>query len=478
MSQPAPDWSADFQQRLKFWRGDAQRFVREALHVKYVASWQAEALDEISIRNRLSIRSGHGVGKSTFFAWITLWFLLTRFPAKLPLTANRSDQLRDVIWSEIRIWYRKLDPALQSLLDITSDRVHWRVAPEECFAVARTARKENPEAFHGFHSKHLLFGADEASGIDDIVFEVGQSAMSTPGAKTVLTGNPTRSSGYFYNTHHKNTARWWTRRVSCFEVIEEQKDWPVEFRYLSPDYPQEVADEYGIESNVYRYRVLGEFALEDDDVVIPLSLIEAAEQRDVAPTGEIVWGVDVARFGDDRSALCKRRGNSIEGRVESWRHRDIAQSAGVVRRHWDGTIEKLRPREILIDSIGYGAGVLDILKEMGLPARGVNVGESATSNDKFVRLRDELWWKAREWFDARDCTIIQDDGLKGELCTARYDYTSSGKILIESKDEMKKRGLKSPDLADAFCLTFGGRRTRANYRKKLKYPQTKLSPFV
>lgn len=434
--------------------------------------WQIEALRAVQEGDRVAVRSGHGVGKSAYVAWLTLWWLLTHFPAKVAITANRADQLRDVVWAEIRLWYRELNPALANLLEIGTDRVHWRAAPEECFAVARTARKENPEAFQGFHSKWMLFIADESSGIDDIVFEVGQGAMSTPGAKTVLTGNPTRNSGYFYNAFHKSAERWWKRKVSCFELIEEGAP------YANPGYPGEVADEYGIESNRYRYRVLGEFALEEDDVVIPLSLIEAAEMRDVAPTGEIVWGVDVARFGDDRSALCKRRGNSLMGKVESWRHRDTAQSAGIVRRHWDDTIPKLQPKEILVDSIGYGAGTLDVLKEMGLPARGVNVGESATADDKFVRLRDELWWKAREWFDARDCSMVQDDGLKSELCAVKYDFSSSGKILVESKDDMKKRGLKSPDLADAFCLTFGGRKTRANYRKKLRYPQMKMSPFV
>ena len=124
--------------------------------------------------DRISIRSGHGVGKSTFVAWVTLWFLLTRFPAKMPLTANRADQLRDVIWSEIRLWFRQLDPALQALVEITADRVHWRSAPEECFAVARTARKENPEAFQGFHAKHLC------SSIDDRAIYLGGKTLVLP----------------------------------------------------------------------------------------------------------------------------------------------------------------------------------------------------------------------------------------------------------------------------------------------------------
>lgn len=472
-----PAWLAQFGKTLEIWRGDAQRFVREALKVEYIATWQCEALDAISVGDRISIRSGHGVGKSTFVAWVTLWFLLTRFPVKMPITANRADQLRDIIWSEIRLWYRVLDPALQALLEITSDRVHWKAAPEESYSVARTARRENPEAFQGFHAKHLCFVADEASGIDDVVFEVGQGAMSTPGAKTILTGNPTRTSGYFYNTHHKNRARWWTRKVSCFEVIEEQKDWPPQFRYASPGFPEEVADEYGLESNVYRYRVLGEFALEEDDVVIPLPLIEGAVGRGVEASGKRVWGLDVARFGDDRSALAKRRGNHLEEPIKSWRHKDLMQTSGLILNEWENAGIK-QPERILVDSIGMGAGVVDRLKEAGLPVYGVNVGETASAKDKFVRLRDELWWRAREWFDKKDCVIPDDDGLMGELSSVKYDITSAGKILVESKDEMKKRGLKSPDLADSFCLTFAAFWSKHQYRKKLKYPEYKFRPFV
>ncbi len=471
-----PDHLQRFGEQLKIWRFDAQRFVREALHVEYIAAWQREALDAISVQDRISIRSGHGVGKSTFIAWVTIWFLVTRFPAKMPLTANRADQLRDVIWSEIRLWFRQLHPSLQALLEITADRVHWKAAPEECFAVARTARKENPEAFQGFHAKHLCFCADEASGVDDVVFEVGQGAMSTPGAKTILTGNPTRTQGYFYNTHHKNRARWWTRRVSCLEVIEEQKDWPSQHRYANPGYPDEVADEYGIDSNVYRYRVLGEFALEEDDVVIPLPLIEAAVDREVNATGRRIWGLDVARFGDDRSALAKRRGNHLEEPIKSWRHKDLMQTSGLIINEWENTTQK--PDKIIVDSVGMGAGVVDRLKEAGLPVYGVNVGESASANDKFVRLRDELWWRAREWFDKKDCKIPLDDGLMGELSAVKYTFTSAGKISVESKDEMKKRGLKSPDLADSFNLTLAAFWASQQVKKKLRLPIYKLSPFT
>lgn len=436
------------------WRSSPEKFVEEALKVEYVAVWQREALQALASTDRIAVRSGHGVGKTAFLAWVVLWFVLLHLPCRVPITANRQDQLSDVVWAEIQFWYKKLHPALQNLLVITSDKIEWKAAPKDGFAVARTARKEAPEAFHGFHAPHMLFVADEASGVDDIIFEVGSGSMSTPGAKILLTGNPTRTSGYFYNAFHKNREMWWRRRVSVLELIEEGAPW------VSPTYPGTVAQEYGQDSNVYRYRVLGDFAVEDDDAVIPRGLIEDATLRDVEPTGQIVWGVDVARFGDDSSALVKRRGNAVMDLPIVWQGKDIVQTTGIIVREWNETKKVLRPKWVTVDSIGVGAGVADNLREHGLPVRDVNVSETSSADEKFVRLRDELWWNAREWFEAKDCRVVEDPRLVEELASVKYTFTPSGKIKAESKDEMKKRGLKSPNVADAFIGTFAVRNLR------------------
>jgi phage terminase large subunit len=165
------------------------------------------------------------------------------------------------------------------------------------------------------------------------------------------------------------------------------------------------------------------------------------------------WGLDVARFGEDSSALAKRKGNRLLEPVAEWRNLDIMQVAGRVLNEWKLTEEALRPSAIFVDVIGLGAGVVDRLKEMELPVVGINVGESAASDEKFQRLRDELWWKGREWFGAKDCVIADDEALIAELTGPTYDYSSNGKIVVESKRDMKKRGIKSPNRADAFLLT-------------------------
>jgi hypothetical protein len=336
----------------------------------------------------------------------------------------------------------------QQQLNLKNERLEVVGSEAEAYCVARVSRKENPESLQGFHSKNMLFLVDEASGVPPIIFEVAQSSLSTKGAKIILTGNPTRTSGYFYDTFHKDRGLWHTIKVACADA-----------KMVDPAFIQEMADKYGVDSNVYRVRVEGEFSKEGDDTVIPLSWIESAVARDVQfnPNRKTVWGLDVARFGSDRTAICKRRGNTITEPIVTWQGKDLMQTCGLVMAEYKKVeeFEDERPEEILVDSIGLGSGVVDRLAELGLPARGINVGEAPSIDGKtYMRLRDELWFRAREWFEQRDCRLPEDSAeLVAELSVPIYHYTSVGKIQVESKDSMKKRGLRSPDLADAFCLT-------------------------
>lgn len=432
------------------WRNNPALFVTQALHAR-PEPWQTKALRGAVAHDRLAVRSGHGVGKSAWLSWLVLWWLLTRFPARVAATAPTAHQLSDVLWGEIAKWHRRLPERLRAALDLKSNRIELAAAPQMSFAAARTARREQPEAFQGFHCEHMLFIADEASGIDDAIFEVGAGAMSTLGAKTVLAGNPTRNSGYFFDAFHRMRGRFWTLKVSSEEVARARS------------HIDDVAAAYGKDSNAYRVRVLGEFPESMDESVIPLEWIEAALSREVATIESFrpVWGLDVARFGDDRTALAKRRGNTLLEPVTCWHGKDTMQTAGLVMEEWRAAGESERPSEILVDAIGIGAGVADRLGELGLPARGINVAEQPAATDRFARLRDELWWRTREWFAARDCRLARDPALVAELSGPSYAFTSAGRLVIESKDEMKARGLVSPDLADAFVLTFAGGLDRA-----------------
>jgi hypothetical protein len=236
-------------------------------------------------------------------------------------------------------------------------------------------------------------------------------------------------------------------------------------------YVKEMAEKYGVTSNVYRVRVLGEFPSGDEDAVIPLALIEEAVARQVKQVeGSMVWGLDVARFGSDRSSLAKRMENTLIEPIKFWRGKDLMQLCGIIVDEYNRMKNWEIPSEILIDSIGVGAGVVDRLSELGLPARGINVAETPSVQTRFNRLRDELWWKTREWFEERNTTLPDQDELIAELSMPRYNYTSAGKLKVESKAEMRKSGMQSPDLADALCLTFAHQSVR-NYNKRIVYPE-------
>lgn len=449
--------------QLLAWIENPARFVTEALGA-IPEAWQAQALNEVRDHARVAIRSGHGVGKSALLSWLILWWML-RVPSKVACTAPTQHQLQDILWAELASWHRKMPEGLRVEYEWKSERFELKGAPNSAFAVARTARKENPEAFQGFHSPNMLFIADEASGVPEPIFEVGSGAMSTVGAKTVLAGNPTKTQGYFHAAFHQARGLWRCLHVPCTASSR-----------VSPSYAQEQAALYGRDSNVYRVRVEGEFPTSEEDQVIPLDLCESAVDRDVHPlTGvEPIWGLDVARFGDDRTALAKRRGNVLQEPVKSWRHKDVMQVAGLVVDEYRAANPK--PYRIMVDSIGIGAGVVDRLKEMGLPAQGVNVAERPSVKDRYMRLRDELWFTARDWLAARDCRIPRDDALIAELVGPHYSITSAGKVLVESKDEMKKRGVVSPDLADAFIATFAYGGVEKTIKRKLDY--TKLDRAI
>jgi hypothetical protein len=431
------------------YRSNPVLFVKEVLNTN-PDPWQETLLNHIAKgERRISVRSGHGVGKSTGASWAIIWYLLLRYPVKVVVTAPTSSQLYDALFAELKRWVKELPPTLRDMLEVKQDRIEVKEAQTEAFVSARTSRAEQPEALQGVHSENVMLIGDEASGIPEQVFEAAAGSMSGHNAVTILLGNPVRSSGFFYDTHNRLANDWVTMKVSC-----------VDSPRVSDAYVEEMKARYGEESNAYRIRVLGEFPRSDDDTIIPMELLELAKHRDVAtsPHAKLIWGLDVARFGGDRSALAKRQGNALIEPIKTWKNLDLMQLTGAVVAEWEALMPSQRPHEILVDSIGLGAGVVDRLRELGLPVRGINVSESPAMGTTYKNLRAELWYKTKAWFEARDCRIPLDEALVAELATVRYFFTSNGKIQIESKDDIRKRGLKSPDcfVAGTMVLTPSG----------------------
>jgi phage terminase large subunit len=454
MNTPNNEIFKRYLELVRRYRPNAPLFVREVLGVD-PDPWQVEFLEAISRGERkISVRSGHGVGKSTVASWAMIWYMLTRGPAKIVVTAPTSSQLYDALFAELKRWVKELPNAWGDRLEVKTDRIEMRAAPQESFISARTSRAEQPEALQGVHSDHVMLVADEASGIPESVFEAAAGSMSGHNAVTILLGNPTKSSGFFFDTHNRLKDEWWTRRVSCYDS-----------KRVSDAYIKDMASRYGEESNAFRVRVLGEFPRTDDDTLIGVELVDSAFHRDVETTDtQTVWGLDVARFGTDATALAKRKGNAVT-EIRKWRGLDLMQTTGAVVAEYEAMKPEDRPVEILVDSIGLGAGVVDRLRELNLPARGINVAESPAMGTIYVNLRAELWGKMKAWLEKRDCKIPKDESLLAELVSPRYSFNSNGKMKLESKDEMRKRGIGSPDMADALALTFASDAGTALYGK-------------
>ncbi len=436
-------------------------FVYECLEVeKYLPGgpydWQKDVSAAYDARERyITIRSGHGVGKSTWLSWAALHHILTRFPQRSAITAPTEKQLFNVLWADFKVWHSRLKlPWMQDLVVIGHDRAEHKSKPAESYITIATARPEQPEALQGVHSDNVLLIADEASGVPNKIFESAGGSMSGKLATMVLAGNPLKGQGFFFDSHTKGTT-WKRFHVNSLTVAG-----------VDPSYGEFVREAWGEDSNEYRVRILGEFPTTDSDTIISWASVSSSIGRDiiVSPTTPVIWGLDVARFGSDRCALCKRQGKSIIEPIKWWAGLDLAATAVKVKLEYDTTPQPLRPAQINIDVIGMGAGVLDTLRALGLPVRGINVGESpATVNaEKYVNLRTEAWFKGKEWFAGLDCSIPEyyrkpsgGDDLVGELTRTKYKYRpgKGNKIMAEQKDELKKRGFRSPDIAESFLLT-------------------------
>lgn len=464
------------------WQDQPLDFVRECLGVDKISNQQEEGLilvgdiaraklkksigakltpqeAVLSKKTGISIRAGQGVGKDTFLSWVYLWLIFCFSSAEETaggmITAPSAAVLYDALWREMRTWIERSKTKgydLSQVIEIHHDRLYPKALKGICEVIGRTVQArgggdEEAASLGGRHWMYHINAVDEASGVSDGVFKPIEGSLTEKIAFCIYIANPTQSSGHFYHTHTKfrefyECRQWDATKSTISEIVPGMKE-KIE-RELK---------QYGAESNYCRVRIFGEFPISDDDTLIPLHWIMSAVGRDIEyiDENEGVAGLDVARFGSDYSALVVRRKKRVV-HISKWQGQNLMTTCGRVKAAYDEGLFKM----VAIDSIGVGAGVLDRLVELGVPAIGVNVSETSPFRERFDRLRDDLWWRAREWFEAMDGCIEPalelKDELIAELSGIKYKYLSNGKIKVESKDEMKKRGLASPNLADAFNL--------------------------
>lgn len=437
-------------------------FVEEVLGAT-PEEWQRRALRAFARGERgISIAACHGPGKTAFAAWVILYSLLFHFPLKAVATAPTRGQLEGALVKECKKWYHKLPPALRALLEPKSMSITHAARPDASSFEARTARPESPEALQGIHEEEgwVLILVDEASGVHNTIYESAGGSMSGHNCQTILLSNATRTSGFFFDTWHKRglKEKWVRIRVSHEDSAR-----------VTDEFVEDMAARYGRDSNAFRVRCLGLFPRSDLDTIIPYDAVDKALVRDIVVPEDapVVWGVDVAYFGEDANTIVPRTSLHVPPTIEEWRGKDTMYTTGRVKRRWDRTPPEERPREIIVDAIGYGAGVADRLTELGLPALAINVGVAAALEpDRYTNLRTELWFMMAEWLLSPNHQLPQCDGscpsrelclhdrLASELTTLRYKVSSTGKMAAEKKDDLKARGFDSPNFADGLALTF------------------------
>ena len=457
-------------------------------HFSGPRKWQREVLTELAAHIkqnngkvdfdtfRMAVSSGRGIGKSALVSWLVIWMLSTRIGSTTIVSANSETQLRSITWAEITKW---LALALNS---------HWfeisatRVTPARWLAdlVERDLKKgtrywgvegrlwseENPDAYAGVHNFDGVFLVfDEASGISDAIWQVAQGFFTenTPHRFWMAFSNPRRNTGYFYECFNAKRDFWRNKIVDARDVEGTDKQ-----------VYEQIIQEYGPDSVQAHVEVYGQFPGAGDDQFIPVPLVEAAMARTAIPdsSAPIVIGVDPARFGADATVIAVRQGRSL---LAIRRHRgdDTMEVVG----HVIEAIRTFEPDMVVIDEGGLGAGVVDRLKEQRYKVKGVNFGNKSSKPVMYGNKRAEMWGALREWL--KEASLPNDRLLKSDLISPMVKPDSRGTIFLESKKDMKARGLASPDAADAIAVTFaypvGSRTARVDRTPRKAYGPNSIS---
>lgn len=416
-------------------------------------SGQQEDLWMSVVENRrTTVASGRGTGKTAWAAMLAQWWPVCHpDQSKVIITAPSIKTLNSSLWPEIPIW---LDTSYaKPLFDYKAERMKLKENPDRCFCEKRTAVSK--ESFSGIHAPNLLIIADEASGITDEILEYLDDTLTQKNNKLVLLSNPTKTTGVFYNTHKSPVlSKLWSRKkLSALD---------------SPFTDKEVLEvkrqQYGEHHPLYRVNILGEFPDGNSDAYIELSKVEDAMQRVVEPEGkEVEIGVDVARFGDDKTVMCWRDGYKVYPFKKYSKIPTTETTRKVIElvkeaRDIAGFYGRIK---VKIDCTGVGGGVYDQLNEdteNNIEVIECNFG--GAGDDKFHNETSIMWGSVKSVIDFIE--LPEDQDLKEELASRRWNVSVKGKTEIESKKIYKKEFGKSPDCADALCLLFAKKQnTRA-----------------
>ena len=420
---------------------------------------QEEILKALAKQPRVSVAACNSSGKDWAAARAIVWWLHTRPHAKVVVTGPTLRQIKDILWHELRIAVAAAGEALPGKITETK-----YVIDEDRFAIAFSSNSHHN--IQGFHSPNLLVVVTEAQGVKQAYMEALKRLNP---AKVLLIGNPLAHEGELYDSHHAKSALYHQITISAFDSPNFRGKGVRVPGLITPDDVEHHRRDWGDDSPLYVASVLGQFpdALEDSlttrnhvDRAIARheeqSAVAADQDGDDAPTDEYGdplhyrMGVDVGRFGADESVICIRRGHRVERLIPLRRGLDNMQVADEVKAWTDA----LEVPAVFVDGTGVGAGVVDRLATLGVPVVGVDVGGKARRPAQFADLRAEIFWEVARLLREDAASIPNDSVLVGQLLALRYDISTTGRIRLESKSKLRKRGVASPDRADALALAF------------------------
>jgi len=444
------------------YRDDPAAFMLDCIEWgdKEPASYQLEAASDLVQYGREAIRGPHGLGKTALAAWVVHWFALTRDGVddwKIPTTASAWRQLTKYLWPEIHKWARKLKwdvigrEPYNERTELLSRSLKLKTG--EAFALA----SNQSDLIEGAHAEQLLYLFDEAKTIPDETWNSAEGAFSTGDCYWLAISTPGEPQGKFYNIHTRKRGNedWNARHVTLTDSIKAGR--------INESWADQRRLDWGEESAVFQNRVLGEFAVSEEDSVIPLAHIEMAIERwfewdEADKPGDCnVFGVDVGR-GGDKSVYALRFDDAIDT-LRRDNSKDTMQVTGKVI----GIFRANPSAKAVIDVIGVGAGVVDRARELGYQVDAFSAGASASGKtDKsgelqFADIRSAAWWNLRELLapdSGREIALPPDDLLIGDLTAPKWRVVSGGKIKVESKDKIRERIGRSTDSADAVIQAF------------------------
>lgn len=449
--------------QAKVWRADCRIFAHDVCRVTGDV-WQEKFWGAVSgphveenARRMLALLACKGPGKSFALAVVGWWWLLTRWHANGIALSITGDNLRDNLWAELaRIQERS--PVLQHFFTHRGERIEAKQFAKTWWLSARSFpqnadKTQQANTLAGLHGRHPIVLADEVGDYPDGVIVAAEAILSSlvdgcpPDGRVVLAGNPTSTEGPLYRISHRDQARWWIYKISS------RPDDPNRTPRVDKEWAQAQIDTWGLDSDFVKVNILGEFPSTQANKLIGPEHAMAAAQR--LPAEEykyqpLIFGLDVARYGDDASVLCQRQGDMV-WRPRVWRQMDLMQLADQVAQEF---VTK-NPAALFIDQTGVGGGAIDRLRQLGIPVLAIDFGGSPLDS-RFQDRRSEMYWRMAEWIKRSGC-IPDDIQLRQELVAPNFEYKASGKLTkfkLESKAEMRKRGLSSPDIADALALTF------------------------